>query len=156
MAKFKAELPTELIKEIKKINDNTYEIIAEMTEAGARVVYDYARNNAPDVLKPYAKISRTYRTPSDDGINTQVYFSGYIPFSDPNREWFSRSNGYSPTVYKTNRGVPAEFLGVVFEYGRSYPPFPKKPFLRKSFKKGAIEKAILEAQKRASGGLLDE
>ena len=34
--------------------------------------------------------------------------------------------------------------------------FPKKPFVRKAFKKKEIEAAMLEAQSKASGGLLDE
>ena len=83
------------------------------------------------------KITKTYKTPSDDGINTKVGFFGY----------FKNENG---------RLTPAPLVANVFEYGRSNLPFPKQPFMRKSFKKKEIEDAMLKAQKQASGGLLDE
>jgi hypothetical protein len=155
MAKFNLELPTEMMNDLKKIYDNSDEIFGEMTRAGAEVVEDQVKVNAPEVLKTHVKVSRTYKTPTDGGINTKVYLSGYIPFSDPNRKYFSRSGG-SGKKYVTSDGVPADFLANIYEYGRSNAPFPKKPFLRKSFKKDQIEKAMLEAQKKASGGILDE
>ena len=155
MAKFELELPTGIIKDIQKIYDNTDEIFGEMTKAGAEVVANNMKNNAPNILKSYVKTTKIYKTPSDGGINTKAYVSGYIPFSDPNRKFFSRRNGSSAKIYNTTLGVPAEFLGNLYEYGRSTAPFPKHPWMRKSFKKGDIEKAMLKAQKRASGGLLE-
>jgi hypothetical protein len=83
------------------------------------------------------KITKTYKTPSDDGINTKVGFYGYFENED-------------------GKTVPAPLVANVFEYGRSTSTFPKQPFLRKSFKKSEIEQAMLKAQKQASGGLLDE
>lgn len=155
MATFNLELPSDLMKDLKKVYDNSDKIFGEMTRAGAEVVEANVQNNAPEVLKSHVKVSRTYHTPTDGGINTKVYISGYIPFSDPNRKYFSRSGG-SGKKYKTTDGVPADFLAQIYEYGRSSAPFPKKPFLRKSFKKDQIEQAMLEAQKKASGGILDE
>lgn len=155
MATFNLELPSDLMKDLKKVYDNSDKIFGEMTRAGAEVVEANVKNNAPEVLKSHVKVSRTYHTPTDGGINTKVYISGYIPFSDPNRKYFSRSGG-SGKKYKTTDGVPADFLAQIYEYGRSSAPFPKKPFLRKSFKKDQIEQAMLEAQKKASGGILDE
>ena len=38
MAKFKAELPTELIKEFQKLERNTEKMMGEMTKAGAEIV----------------------------------------------------------------------------------------------------------------------
>ena len=81
------------------------------------------------------KTTKTYRTPSDDGIATKVIISGY----------FKNKNGVK---------TPAPLVANVFEYGSS--KFTKKPFLRKSFQKSQIEKAMLKAQKELSGGLLDE
>jgi HK97 gp10 family phage protein len=156
MAKFKMELPTELIKEFETLEKKSEKIFGEMTKAGAEVVAKNVQSNAPNTIKNYVKISKVYKTPSDGGINTKVYVSGYIPFSDPNRKYFSRTNGKSSTVYKSTEGVPADFLANLYEYGRSTAPFPKHPFLRKSFKKKEIEDAMLQAQIRASGGLLDE
>ena len=155
MARFELQLPTEIMRDFDKIHKNADHIFGEMTRAGAEVVESNMRNGAPDVLKPYIKLTKTYKTPTDDGINTKSYISGYIPFSNKNRKSFSRSGGNGDT-YSTSKGVPADFLAKVYEYGRSGLPFPKHPFVRKAFKKGEIEQAMLKAQKIASGGLLDE
>lgn len=139
MAKFDMELPAEIIKDFETIYGNTETILGEMTKAGARVVYDNIQANVPksfrgsDIMN-CLKITKVYKTPSDGGINTKVGFYGY----------FTNQDG---------RIVPAPLVANVFEYGRS--DFPKHPFLRKSFRKAQIEKAMLDAQKRASGGLLE-
>ena len=86
MAHFKSELPTELMDQLKSMEDNTDAMMAGMTRAGAEVVASNARVNAPDAIKPYVKISKSYKTPSNGGINTQVYVSGYIPFSETQKE----------------------------------------------------------------------
>jgi hypothetical protein len=101
-------------------------------------------------------LTRTYKTPSDDGINTKVIFSGYLPFSTPGRTSFLRRGRGGGKVYSTSKGVPADFLAIIFEYGRSNAPFPKRPFFRRSFNEAKINKAMLDAQKTASGGILDE
>ena len=142
MAKFEMQLPTEIMKDFQKIYDNADEIFGEMTKAGAEVVASNIRANVPDGIKKSKmmnclKITKVYKTPSDDGINTKVGFYGYFQNED-------------------GRTVPAPLVANVFEYGRSNLPFPKQPFMRKSFKKGDIEQAMLKAQKKASGGLLDE
>lgn len=141
MAKFELELPTEIMKDIQKIYDNSDEIFAEMTKAGAEVVNRNIEANVPQSIRNSKmmnclKITKTYKTPSDDGINTKVGFYGYFENED-------------------GKIVPAPLVANVFEYGRSNLPFPKHPFMRKSFKKGEIEQAMLKAQKRASGGLLE-
>ena len=142
MAKFKMELPTELIKEMETLNKRSDEIFGEMTQAAAEVVAKNVKTNAPDTIKGNVRISKVYKTPSNGGINTSVYVSGYIPFSNPNRSYFSRTNGRSATVYHTSKGVPAAFIANLYEYGRSTAPFPKHPFLRKSFKKKEIAETM--------------
>lgn len=142
MAKFVAELPDAILKDFEKIYGNTEKIFGEMTKAGAQVAYNNIVANVPEGIRNSGMmdtlmISRVYRTPSDDGINTKVLFNGYFINEDGVR-------------------TPAPLVANVFEYGRSNAPFPKQPFLRKSFRKSEIEKAMLEAQKQASGGLLDE
>ena len=142
MAKFVAELPDAILKDFEKIYGNTEKIFGEMTKAGAQVAYNNIVANVPEGIRNSGMmdtlmISRVYRTPSDDGINTKVLFNGYFTNEDGKR-------------------TPAPLVANVFEYGRSNAPFPKQPFLRKSFRKSEIEKAMLEAQKQASGGLLDE
>lgn len=142
MAKFVAELPDAILKDFEKIYGSTEKIFGEMTKAGAQVAYNNIVANVPEAIRTSGMmdtlmISRVYRTPSDDGINTKVLFNGYFINEDGKR-------------------TPAPLVANVFEYGRSNAPFPKQPFLRKSFRKAEIEKAMLEAQKQASGGLLDE
>ena len=139
MAKFNLELPADIMRDIEKIYSNSDEIFGAMTKAGAEVVESNIRANVPASFKnseimKCLKVTRQYKTPSDDGINTKVGFFGYFK-------------------NKQGRQTPAPLVANVFEYGRSN--FTKKPFLRKSFRKDQIEKAMLEAQKTASGGLLE-
>lgn len=142
MAKFDLQLPTDIMNDLKKLYDNSDEIFGEMTRAGAKVVESNIRSNVPKSIKgsemmKCLKTTKTYKTKSDNGINTKVGFFGK----------FKNENGEI---------IPAPLVANVFEYGRSNSPFPKHPFLRKSFKKNEIEEAMRKAQKKASGGLLDE
>ena len=141
MAKFEMELPTEIMKDFEKIYKDSEKIFGEMTKAGAEVVYKNVQANVPQSIRQSKmmnclKITKVYKTPTDDGINTKVGFYGYFENKD-------------------GKTLPAPLVANVFEYGRSDAPFPKKPFMRKSFKKNEIEQAMLKAQKRASGGLLE-
>lgn len=140
MAQFDMQLPKEILDDFKKIYDDSEKIFGAMTKAGAEVVMDNIKTNIPDSFRDSKimdclKITKTYKTPSDDGINTKVGFFGY----------FENHQG---------RVVPAPLVANVFEYGSS--TVQKKPFLRKSFRKKQIETAMLKAQKEASGGLIDE
>jgi hypothetical protein len=142
MARFSLEIPTDVIKDIQKVEKNADKIFGEMTKAGAKVVETRIRENIPNSVKKSEmmkclKITDTYKTPSDDGINTKVAFYGY--FKD-----------------KDGRIKPAPLVANVFEHGRSTSEFPKQPFMRKSFKKKEIEEAMMRTQKELSGGLLDE
>ena len=147
MAKFELELPNVIIKGFEKLNKNIDGILGEMTKEGAEYVADNMKANAPSDIKPFVKTSKTYKTPSDGGINTKTYISGYLPFSNPNRSYFERKGG-SGKSYRTNKGVPADFLAQLYEYGRSNAPFPKRPFMRKSFRKKEIERVMLNKQNK--------
>jgi hypothetical protein len=141
MARFEMQLPTEIMKDIQKIHDNADEIFGEMTKAGADVVNKNIIANVPQSIRnskmmDCLKTTKVYKTPSDDGINTKVGFYGYFQNED-------------------GKTVPAPLVANVFEYGRSNSPFSKHPFMRKSFKKKEITDAMLKAQKKASGGLLE-
>lgn len=141
MAKFEMTMPEEILRDLQKIYRNSYEIFGKMTQAGAEVVMQNIINNVPEAIRNSKMMgclekTEVYRTPSDDGINTKVAFYGY----------FENEQGQT---------VPAPLVANVFEYGRSNRPFPKQPFMRKSFRKDEIEKAMLKAQKEASGGLLE-
>lgn len=134
------ELPTEVMKEIEKVAKNADDILGGMTKAGAEVVYSNIKASVPPSFRSSnimkcLKITRTYKTPTDDGINTKVAFYGY---------------------FINHRGVrtPAPLVANVFEYGST--TVAKRPYLRSSFKKSQIERAMLDAQRKLSGGLLSE
>ena len=134
MASFKAELPNDIIKQIEKLEGSTEKMLSEMTEAGARLVYENIKTSVPkswydsNIMK-CLKITKTYKTPSDDGVNTKVAFYGYF-------------------INEDGRKTPAPLVANVTEYGRSNAPYPKHPFLRRSFNKAQIEKAMLAVQKK--------
>lgn len=142
MARFQMELPVEIMRDFEKVYGNTEEIFGAMTQAGAEVAMNEIQANAPEGIRnsnmmQCLKLTRTYKTPSDDSINTKVGFFGY----------FTNEDG---------KKTPAPLVANMFEFGRSNAPFPKQPFIRKSFNKQRIRQAMLNAQKKASGGLLDE
>lgn len=132
MARFDAEMPTELLKLFDELGADAHKMLGEMTQAGAEVVLANVRANVPasfrgsDIMN-CLKITRVYRTPSDDGVNSKVAFYGYF-------------------TNKAGEVVPAELVCNVMEYGRSKAPVKKHPFMRKSFKKKEIEAAMQRVQ----------
>ena len=134
MAKFKAELPNDLIKQLGRLEKDTEKMLAEMTEAGAEVVLGNIKANVPsswhssNIMK-CLKVTKSYKTPSDDGINTKVAFYGYF-------------------VNKNGERVSAPLVANVTEYGRKNGKYQKRPFLRKSFKKSQIVKAMEKIQSK--------
>lgn len=131
MAGFNLELPTEVIGSINKLYDNAEDMMKQMTRAGAEVVYSNIQNNMKRSFKTIKslekglKITRSYKTKSDDAINTKVGFYGY----DDDR-------------------VPIPLKALAREYGTSRGE-KKKPFMRKSFKTTAtITDAMLKVQER--------
>lgn len=135
MAKFKFELTSDVEKELRNLNKNANKMMSAMVTAGAEVVLNNIKKNAPEGVRKSPMMNclgttrRAFRTPSDDSVNMKVGFSGY----------FKNENGEL---------VPAPLVANVFEYGRSGEPFPKQPFIRKSFKKSAIQKAMEKEQKK--------
>lgn len=134
MAQFKLELPNDILRDIEKLDRDTHKMLEEMTEAGAKVVLSNIKSSVPsswyasNIMK-CLKITRPYKTPSDDGVNTKVAFYGYF-------------------INRNKERIPAPLVANITEYGRSNSPYPKKPFLRRSFKKAQIERAMQEVQKK--------
>ena len=131
MAGFSAELPNELIKSFQKLENNTEEMLSEMTRAGAEVVYKQVKANMKNSFKSTEsldkglKITRSYRTPTDDGINTKVGFYGY-----------------------NEKGVPIPLIAMAREFGTSRGE-KKNPFFRKAFRQeSAITNAMMKAQEK--------
>lgn len=142
MAKIIVDIDDSVLKDISYIDKQFDHIFGGMTKAGAEVVYKNVIANLPESLRSsgfssHVKLSRVYKTPSDDGINTKVMITGYF-------------------INKDGRKTPAPLVANMFEYGSSKKNYPKHPFFRKSFKKSQVMKAMEEAQKKLSGGLLDE
>ena len=160
MGRFNMILPDDVMKDFEKIYKNSDEIFGSMTQAGAKVVEKNIRSNAPKGVRNEPKlmnklrVSRVYKTPSDGGINTKIAFF-YGKGSESG--YFNNKNG---------RKTPIPLVLNAFEYGtkerytkegsyRGRIEVPTKhPFIRKSFKKTEIEKAMLNEQIKASGGLL--
>lgn len=134
MAKFKQELPNDLLKQFAKLEANTTKMLEEMTQEGAKTVLANIKANVPSSWSSSAimnclKITKAYKTPSDNGVNTKIAFYGY----------FNNSDG---------RNTPAPLVASITEYGSSKHKYPKKPFMRKSFKKAQIESAMQKVQDR--------
>ena len=132
MARFNIELPNDIIKQFDSLDKNTTKMLEEMTEAGAKVVHENIKASVPqswyasNIMK-CLKMTRPYKTPSDDGVNVKVAFYGYF-------------------INENERKTPAPLVANVTEYGRSNSPYPKKPFMRRAFNKGKIEKAMQAVQ----------
>ena len=134
MAQFKTELPNDILRDIEKLDRDTHKMLEEMTEAGARVVLANIKSSVPaswysSGIMKCLKITKPYKTPSDDGVNTKIAFYGYF-------------------INRNKEKIPAPLVANVTEYGRSNSPYPKKPFLRRSFKKAEIEKAMQAVQEK--------
>lgn len=132
MAKFEVNLPTDLIKTFDELNVETQKMLEEMTQEGAKTVLANVKANVPasfhnSGIMRCLKITRPYYTPSDGGRNTKVAFYGYFENDDGKR-------------------TPAPLVCNLFEYGRSNSSYPKHPFMRRSFKKGQIEAAMMKVQ----------
>lgn len=142
MAKLVLDIDDSVLKDISYIDKQFDHIFGGMTKAGAEVVYKNVISALPESLRSsgfssHVKLSKVYKTPSDDGINTKVMITGYF-------------------INKDGRKTPAPLVANMFEYGSSKKKYPKHPFFRKSFKKSQIMKAMEEEQIKLSGGLLDE
>ena len=132
MAKFSNELSYELMKAFEELETNCEDMFGEMCQAGAEVVYNNVKSNMKKAFKSTRslekglKITKVYKTPSDDGINVHVGFYGY-----------------------NEEGVPIPLIAQAREYGTSRDGKEhekKKPFFRKSFKKKDIEQAMQTVQ----------
>ena len=154
MAKFNAELPLELMKQFQDLADGgATQMLEEMTQAGAETVYKNIQKNIqgkfkdPQSLLPYLKITRTYKTPSDDGVNTKVAFYGYKPKKDGAKFKITKTlKGGKKQTYEYD-GTPVPLIIMAREYGTKSGE-SKKPFVRPSFKKAEITKAMLKVQER--------
>lgn len=157
MARYNAQLPNEIIKEIEAHERNCKNMFEDMTQEGAKVVYNLVLQNmksafaSTESLEKGLTFTRAYRT-KDGSVNTYVGFYGY--------------DGKPTTKYP--KGTPIPLMAMAREYGTygsnkktKHNPRNKKgvmpkgekknPFFRKSFKKKDIEEAMLKVQERYLG-----
>lgn len=138
MAKFFGELPNDLMKEFEDLETNAPMMMGKMCQVGAEVVHKKVVANLSKSFKSTGalmkglKVTRVYKTPSDDGINVHIGFYGY----DTDKSTRAHPNG-----------VPIPLIAMAREYGTSSGE-DAKPFLRKSFSKKEIEQAMMEVQKQ--------
>lgn len=134
MAHFRADLPTEVINQFELLLNNSQQMIDDMVKAGAQVVLENVKRRMPDQLRKLATPDNlhttwVYTTPSDGGRNCGIWFGGYF-------------------INEKGEETPIELVANMFEYGSKSREYPKQPFLRKSFHKREIERAMLKAQKK--------
>ena len=138
MAKFNAELPNDLIQTFDELETNAEMMMGEMCRVGAEVVHNKVISNLKGSfdsigsLMKGLKVTRVYKTPTDDGINVHIGFYGY----DEEKKTKAHPNG-----------VPIPLIAMAREYGTSSGE-KRKPFLRKSFSKKEIEQAMMEVQEK--------
>lgn len=143
MAKFNLELPNDIIKEFEGLEKNCTKIFGEMVEAGAETVLKNVEKNmsssfdSTKSLEKGLRKTKTYKTPSDDGINVHIGFYGY--------------DHDSPKTERHPNGTPIPLIAMAREFGTSRGE-AKKPFFRKSFKKTEIEQAMMRVQNKYIGG----
>lgn len=160
MAKFQLELPNELIKELEQLEQATPKMMGEMTQAGAEVVYRNVLKNMKRSFKdtkrlePHLRITKVYRTYSDDAINTKVGFYGYLAGTEGKVTKYTKVTNYkkgkrkgtsSVKTYSHNYGVPVPLVVIAREYGTRSGE-KKKPFFRRAFRKSEIESEMLKVQ----------
>lgn len=133
MATFEEQLPTELMEQFEHLDKSTETMLKEMTREGAKKVLANVKANVPPSFRKSGimrclKLTRSYKTPSDDGVATKVAFYGYFENKDGTK-------------------TPAPLVCNLFEYGRSKgSSYPRHPFMRRSFVSSEIEAAMKKVQ----------
>ena len=151
MARFSAELPNELMKQLEGLIDGgADEMMDEMVTAAAETVIGGVEVNArkafknPDTVtgnvfvKPQKrrsglKMSKVYRTKKDDAKNVKIKFVGY-----------KKGSAKTPMYPK---GTPISLIAIAREYGTSRGE-KKVPFFRPAFNKNEIESTMRFVQKK--------
>ena len=82
MAKFKSEIPKELLDQLATLEQG--KMVEEMVDAGATVVYENIKRNMTSAFEDTEELKKTlrrtkvYKTRADDGVNEKVAFYGYF------------------------------------------------------------------------------
>lgn len=154
MAKFKAELPLDLIKQFESLADGgASKMLEEMVDAGAEVAYKNVQKNMKTAFKDTSRLekhlkkTRVYRTASGDSVNVKVAFYGYMPTKTGKKFKITKTLKSGKKKTYEYDGVPVPLIIQAREYGTSRGEKSKR-FLFKSFKKAEITQAMLKVQEK--------
>ena len=143
MARFQVDLDNGMLQSMERMADKSEKVMGEMVDAGADTVLRNIRSNMRGSFKTVRSLeaglgkTRVFKTPSDDGIAVKVGFRGYSP---------------TRKTKTFGSGVPIPLIAGARERGSSRGE-AKKPFFRKSFKKGEIEQAMKRVEPKLFEGV---
>lgn len=144
MAKFEAELPYELMRDIERLaNGGAEKMVSEMLDNAADKVERNIRRRAYRVFKNPATVLKGL-------TKTKVYT---VHRGDPEREARAVKVGFigyvpgSPKTARYPKGTPIPLIAMAREYGTSNGE-AKKPFVRPSFNQNEIEAAFSEVEEK--------
>lgn len=143
MAKFDATIGNDIMQQMAKLERTSEGVMGEMVQAGADAVLRNIRSNMRSSYKTTRSLeaglgkTRTYKTPSTDGIAVKVGFRGYSPH---------RASG------KFKSGVPIPLIASARERGTKRGE-RAKPFFKRSFNKSAIEAEMKRVEPKLFKGL---
>lgn len=151
MAKFDAELPNDLMKQLNALNSGgadammdemltaAGEYVTGAVEVNARKVFknpDTVTGNVfvkPQSRKSGLKLSKVYRVKKDYSKNIKIMFIGY-------------KKG-SPKTQRFPKGTPIALIAIAREYGTSSGE-ARRPFFRPAFNKSKITEIMMMIQKK--------
>jgi len=169
MARFEAQLPADILKDVDFLANNAMKIFGGMTKAGAEVAAENMKQRTKKALKSNIagkvaakiKVTKSYTTRKHE-IATAARAYGYVAKSDGKPFYLSKKG----KKYGPYPGIPSALLLNLADNGKSiastmpaqfrdYWNGVKYPIVAPAFgDTKRIEKAMLKAQEELSGGLL--
>ena len=128
MAKFSAELPTDLIKEFERMDIDSDDMFSDMVDAGLNCIYQNINASMNRAFKSTKSLRKGFVKTKPKRLKRSDGFGGFVGF-----------DGY------TDDGTPIPLIAMAREYGTSRGE-AKRPFVRTSVHKGEIESAMLKVQ----------
>lgn len=143
MAKFEGEFGLELMQKFDKMGKDSERVFGEMVNRGADAVLRNIRSNMRGSFKSNRSLeaglgkTKTYKTPSSDGIAVKVGFRGYSP---------------TRRTKRFSSGVPVPLIAIAREKGTKRGE-ARKPFFKKSFNKQQIEAEMKRVEPKLFEGV---
>ena len=128
MTSFKAELPTELIRQFEELGNSIEDIADKMTEAGANTVLPQVNRNLEKSAASGYETGELRRSIIIKRFKGKNGIGRVITFSGTSKERRAAKNG---KVYPRKKPQRLNEIAAVLEYGRSGQA--PRPFLRTAF-----------------------